>query len=180
MFFPGFALMAWTHSPAVVEDAAWPLAILAFAMLLNLCMQIPFALQLAAGNTSLPLWTNGLAVVILAPVIVELVRRYGIAGGALAWAVFNVLYYLIVPAIMHRRILPGHWRAWLGRDTLPFLALATACYGAAAWLGHRVVPQASPAALIAAATVLYGVVVVMTWGRSAIKFRVLASSPSTQ
>ena len=88
-------------------------------MLLNACMQVPYALLLAAGYTRISLWINGLGVLAVTPLLVWLVRDYGIAGGGAAWAVFNLAYFLLAPAILHRRVLRGHLGTWLWRDTLP-------------------------------------------------------------
>jgi O-antigen/teichoic acid export membrane protein len=161
ILFPGPILAAWTRSPAATAAASGPLAVLAAAMLLNACMQVPYALLLAAGYTRISLWINGLGVVAVAPLLVLLVRQHGIVGGGVAWAVFNLAYFLLAPAILHRRVLRGHLRGWLWSDTLPFLGLAALCYGAAAWLGRGATGW-HPYALIAAASVCYAGVVVVT------------------
>jgi len=68
----------------------------------NAMMNVPYALQLASGLTWIPLWSNGLSVVLIAPAIYFLVIRYGIVGGAIAWAVINISSYFITPHIFHR------------------------------------------------------------------------------
>jgi len=110
MLFPQPLLAAWTRSPAVVAEATGPLVVLAFAMLLNASMQVPYALLLAAGLTRISLWINGLGVAILAPLLVVFVRLYGIVGAGVAWAVFNLAYFIIAPILLHRRALRGHLR----------------------------------------------------------------------
>jgi O-antigen/teichoic acid export membrane protein len=174
MLFPVAVLTAWTRSPAVAAEAGGALSILAFAMLLNTCMQVPYALLLAAGLTRISLWINGLGVVILAPMMVILVRAYGIVGGGIAWAVFNLAYFVIAPAILHRHVLRGHLRRWLLVDTLPFFALAGLCYGTAAWLGRDASSTWAPYVLLVAATALYTLVIAVTAGRGSVK---LFSSP---
>jgi O-antigen/teichoic acid export membrane protein len=161
MLFPGPVLSAWTRSPAATAGASGALAVLAVAMLLNACMQVPYALLLAAGYTRISLWINGLGVLVVVPLMVVLVREYGIVGGGVAWAVFNLAYFLLAPAILHRRVLRGHLGQWLWSDTLPFLALAAGCYGAAAWLGRGTTGWRTYA-LIGAASVCYAGVVVVT------------------
>ncbi len=129
MFFSHDVLFAWTHSTDVSAHAALALSILAFASLFNAMMQIPYMLQLASGLTWIPFWNNGIAVVVLTPLIYFLVSHYSIAGGAAAWAVFNVFYYFINPHITHRYILRGQLIKWITQDTLPFMAASVVIFG---------------------------------------------------
>ncbi len=169
ILFPVAVLAAWTRSPDVAAGASGALSILAFAMLLNACMQVPYALLLAAGLIRISLWINGLGVAILAPLLVVMVRAYGIVGGGSAWAVFNLAYFFVAPAILHRHVLRGHLRRWLLADTLPFFALAGLCYGTAAWLGRDESSRWAPYVLLAAATALYTLVIAVTVGRGSVK-----------
>jgi O-antigen/teichoic acid export membrane protein len=169
-FFPGTALLLWTRSPQVASAAALPLSALAFAMLLNACMQVPYALQLAAGLTHISLWINGVGALVLLPLLVVLVRAHGIAGAGLAWALFNIAYLAVAPVLLHRRVLRGHLRRWLLQDTLPFLLLALVCYGGAAWLARQ--PTSVPVALLllGGATIAYVAIVALTFGRGRTNF----------
>jgi O-antigen/teichoic acid export membrane protein len=169
-FFANPILLLWTRSPEVAAQAAAPLSALAVAMLLNSFMQVPYALQLAAGLTRIPLWTNGIGVVILAPALVVLVREYGILGGGLTWALFNLAYFGIIPYVMHRSVLRGQLAAWALRDTLPFTGLAALCYGGAAWLFHLQSRPLGAYFFLALATAAYSGIVLMTWGRSVVRF----------
>lgn len=164
ILFPGLILSTWTRSPSVATEASGALVVLAAAAMLNASMQVPYALILAAGKTRISLWMNGLGVAILAPLLVVLVRAYGIVGGGAAWAVFNVAYFFIAPAILHRSVLRGHFRRWLFADTLPFYALGGVAFGVAAWIArHRTGWEAWMA--VAGAAAVYGLVVAMVWGR---------------
>jgi O-antigen/teichoic acid export membrane protein len=169
ILFPRPVLTAWTRSPIVAAEASGALSILALAMLLNACMQVPYALLLAAGLTRISLWINGLGVVFLAPLMVIMVRAHGIVGGGIAWAIFNLAYFLIAPAILHRYVLQGHLRRWLLADTLPFFALAGLCYGPAAWLGRDASSNWVPYVLLVAATAVYIGVIAVTAGRGWVK-----------
>jgi O-antigen/teichoic acid export membrane protein len=169
MLFPQPLLAAWTRSPTVAVEAAGPLSVLAFAMLLNSSMQVPYALLLAAGRTRISLWINGLGVAILAPLLVVLVREHGIVGGGVAWALFNLAYFFVAPALLHRSVLRGHLRRWLLRDILPFYALAAACYGGAAWAGRGDTAGWKPFLLLGAASIVYGLTAAVIWSRSSVK-----------
>jgi O-antigen/teichoic acid export membrane protein len=175
ILFPVAVLAAWTRSPDVAAQASGALSILALAMLLNTCMQVPYALLLAAGLTRISLWINGLGVVILAPLLVIMVQAYGIVGGGSAWAIFNLAYFVTAPTILHRHVLRGHLRRWLLADTLPFFALAALCYGTAAWLGRDASSWETPYLLLAAATAVYLAIIAVTAGRGSV---MLFTSPS--
>lgn len=131
VFFSFHVLLLWTRSESIAANAGPTLSVLAFAGMLNSIMQFPYALQLASGLTWVALWNNGLSVIALAPLTFILVSRFGIVGGGIAWAIFNISYYLVIPQVMHRYILPGHKRAWILNDTLPFIILGLSVFGIA-------------------------------------------------
>ena len=134
LFFSYDILLIWTRSQDVAVNAAPTLSILALAAMFNSMMHIPFMLQLAAGITWIALWNNAISLTILLPLMYFLISRFGIAGAGIAWAIFNVFYYLIVPQIMHRYILPKEKMIWIFRDTLPFIILSLLIYGGTYWL----------------------------------------------
>jgi O-antigen/teichoic acid export membrane protein len=123
---------------------------------------------LASGKTRISLWMNGVGVAILAPLLVVLIRSYGIVGGGGAWALFNLAYFIIAPAVLHRSVLRGQFRRWLLEDTLRFYGLAGLTFGTAAWLvGRHAGPWASWLALAGAAAV-YGLATALIWGRGTV------------
>lgn len=130
IFYSYDLLLLWTRSEVVASKAHFVLSILAFAGLMNAMMQVPYALQLASGLTWLALWNNLLSVIVLTPMIYLLIRFMGINGGAIAWALFNTVYYWVIPQIMHRYILPSEKRDWILKDTMPFILLSLVVMGA--------------------------------------------------
>jgi O-antigen/teichoic acid export membrane protein len=128
-------LLIWTRSPEVAQNAHQTLSILALAYGFNAMMHIPVMLQYAAGMTSIAMGVNVLGSLFLLPFMYLVIERFGIAGAGITWLIFNLLYYLIAPHVMHRRILPGHQTKWIFKDTLSFLLLAWALMGGAYVLG---------------------------------------------
>ena len=158
IFFSGDVLRIWTRDAALASSASGALSVLAGAMLLNGMMSVPFSLMLASGMTRLPLAMNAAGAVLLTPITWILTQRHGLLGASVGWLLFNLTYFLIVPPVMLRRLLPGHYSTWLTRDTLPFMAAGLATFGAASWL----VTDASVAAKVGAAgtaLIAYGLVV---------------------
>ncbi|HRJ57263.1 MAG TPA: oligosaccharide flippase family protein [Anaerolineales bacterium] len=122
-FFSYDLLLIWTRSSDIARSTAPILSILAFAALFNSMMQIPFALQLAAGITWISLWNNVVNLAVLGPFMYFLIDRYEVAGAGITWGLFNLIYYLTVPQIMHRYILPGEKCRWYFQDTFFFVIL---------------------------------------------------------
>jgi O-antigen/teichoic acid export membrane protein len=159
IFFSYDILLLWTRSGDVAANAAPTLSILAFAALLNSIMQLPFMLQMAAGIMWISLWNNAINLVILAPLMYFLISRYGVSGAGISWALFNLLYYLIVPHIMHRHILPSEKTGWFLKDTLPLILLGSLPFGVIYMAGYT-----SPTMLlveILLGSVLYFVIVLL-------------------
>jgi len=126
-FFAPEAMFVWTRSAEMTANTSSLLRLLAIG---NVCLAltiVPYALQLASGWTSLALWSNLVAAIVLAPLMVLLVGTYGTLGGGIAWVALNATYLIVTVAIMHRRLLPGHALRWafedIGISTLATLAV---------------------------------------------------------
>ncbi len=143
VFFSPDILWLWTRSPGLVENG-WPvLSITGAAVLFNLAMSVPFALQLAVGLTWLPLRMNGIGAALMIPVTVVTVSRYGISGAALGWLMFNIAYYLVLPNVLFRHVLVGERWRWVFRDTLPFMTAGVLSFGLADYATFQNI-EASP------------------------------------
>lgn len=107
MCFSSEILEMWTRDATVASALSPVLAILVLGTAFNGVMNIPYALQLAHGWTSLTLKLNLASAAVLVPAIVFLIRGYGTAGAAAAWVALNVGSVLISIPIMRRRgVLP--------------------------------------------------------------------------
>jgi O-antigen/teichoic acid export membrane protein len=160
IFFAEDVLRIWTRSAALATNAATTLSVLAVANLVNAMMQLPFALQLAAGITWIALLNNAVSLALLLPLMYFLIERFGITGAGISWAAFNATYFLVIPHVMHRHVLPGHVSRWYFRDTLPFM-IAALLIGGGVWLvreSHSGTPLTVAAAVVG--LLIYGSMVV--------------------
>ena len=134
--FPAQSLFVLTGDPVLSDQGAWVLVWLVTGSALNGLMNLPYAMQLAAGWTMLTVRINVAAVFMLAPLTWLLAKNFGAAGGAFAWLVLNFGYLLITPQLMHKRLLSGEKRRWYLEGILvPAAAcIATVC---ALWLLHH-------------------------------------------
>ena len=117
-FFSSDILMLWTRDPMETEKAHLLVSILVVGMALNCLMNIPYALQLAAGWTKLNFHVNLVSVLILVPFTIFLTRLFGAVGAASNWVLLNLGYILVVIPILHGRLLKNEMWRWYIRDTL--------------------------------------------------------------
>lgn len=149
----------WLRDSTVVQRVEPLVSLLVVGTALNGLMNVPYALQLAAGWTNLPLYQNIVAVVVLLPCLLWATNRYGALGAAWIWIAVNAGYVLIGVQIMHTRLLRGEKRRWyLGDVGLPLVGTLSV-----ALLGRWLLP-ADPAAL--ATIVGLGCIFVLTLAAS--------------
>jgi O-antigen/teichoic acid export membrane protein len=116
--FPAQALFVLTGDPVLSREGAWVLTFLVAGSALNGLMNVPYALQLASGWTSLSVWINAGAIAVLAPATWFCAQRWGAAGGAAAWAALNLGYLALTPHLLHRRLIPREKWLWYLQDVL--------------------------------------------------------------
>jgi hypothetical protein len=110
-------------------------------------MNVPFALQLAHGNTRIGLTINIGLIAILVPSMIYMTAYHGALGGAAMWLVSNSLYLLVGIPVTHKYLLGAGVGDWAYRDVLPPLLASLAVVG----LGRAVFPShlGAPSMLVA-------------------------------
>ncbi|MFH1814196.1 MAG: oligosaccharide flippase family protein [Pseudomonadota bacterium] len=115
-------LYLWTGDSSISAMAASVLSFLIIGNACNAVMNAPFALQLAFGWTRLALYANLLSIVILTPMTIWAVTVWGGVGGAATWFLLQVAVVIIVPSVMHARLLPSQKFIWYKNALLiPFV-----------------------------------------------------------
>jgi O-antigen/teichoic acid export membrane protein len=127
-------LMAWIADADIVYNTATIFGLLVAGTTLNGLVNIPYALQLANGWTSLGFYVNLGALVIIIPMMIALVLLYGAIGGAVAWLVLNSGYILIAVRLMHRRLLKDEMWSWYICDVGKPLVVSLAAAALLFWL----------------------------------------------
>lgn len=138
-------LMVWIGNPDIVGKTHLIVSILVLGTALNGMMNLPYALQLAYGWTSLTFYCNLTAVLLLVPALILLTPRFGMAGAASLWAALNSGYFLIGIPLMHRRLLREEKWRWYFEDVAGPFAAALAVVLAGRLMFH---PTAGPLAAI--------------------------------
>lgn len=117
-------LLVWTGNQQLADGAALVLSLLVAGAALHSVMYFPYALQLACGNTRLPLTINFILLAVAVPLTTLLVWRYGTNGGAAANLLLYATYLLLGAWMTHRRLLQKVGWAWLLRDVGTPLAIS--------------------------------------------------------
>lgn len=98
-------LLLWSGDTELIIYVAPILSIMVIGTLLNGFMNIPYMLQLAYGWTSLTVIINSIATIIIVPLILFLVPRFGAIGAAWIWLLLNAVYAFIGIHFMFLRLL---------------------------------------------------------------------------
>lgn len=115
-------MFVWTNDAEIAASVAPLIALLAAGSVLHAVMHFPFALQLAYGETQLPLSISITLMIAFLPLIIYLAMNYGALGGALAMLILYIMYILLGTWLTHRRLLKGIGAIWLLKDvTIPFV-----------------------------------------------------------
>ncbi|WP_348262403.1 oligosaccharide flippase family protein [Telmatobacter sp. DSM 110680] len=121
----------WTGSAITAQRAGLTASLLVIGQLMQVIMVVPSYLPLAYGNVRLNLQLGICSIVIVIPLLIVLIERYGIVGAGIAWVIMNYSVVLPYTLIAHRRFLPGHFQRWLSRDIA--LPLVSAGVGLTLW-----------------------------------------------
>lgn len=122
-------LLLWVGNAETARHAAPIASVLVIGTALNGLMNLPYALQLAHGWTSIGLRINTFFIVILSPAIYFMTTRYGATGAAAVWVALNSVYTLIGVPLTHRRLLKGETWKWFSLDVCPSLLVAAVVVG---------------------------------------------------
>ena len=137
MFLALFAeevLIAWTGNVGIAMSVAPLVTLLVIGSALHGVMYMPYALQLAYGDTRLPLFITLILIVLLVPLIVLLTLTRGAQGAAIAWLALHVAYLIIGTWLTHRHLLKGIGLAWILRDVgIPFVVTAIVGLAGGLW-----------------------------------------------
>lgn len=118
-------VMVWTGNAGIAAGVAPVIALLATGSALHGIMYLPYALQLAYGETRLPIVITLALIVLLVPLIVLLTLSLGAKGAAMAWLALHVVYLIIGTWLTHRHLLKGIALTWIFQDVgIPFLVTA--------------------------------------------------------
>lgn len=175
----------WLGDAKIAADVAPLAAWLAIGSALNGIMIFPYCLQLAAGKPKLAFLTAASLLVVTIPLVLVLAIHYGAIGGAMSWAILNVLYLLIGTWLTGREVIGFAGWLWLKRSiSVPLIAtLATALLGV--WICRVLVVKPWVSLGVGAFAALAGVVLGLVGSFAPREFRhivdmALGGSPAAE
>jgi len=116
-------LQFWTRNAEVARNAGPIATLLVIGSALNGLMNLPYALQLAYGWTSIGLRITIFLIFLTVPAIWFMATSYGAVGAASVWAALNCIYMAIGVPLTHRRLLKGEAWRWLGEIGSPLVLI---------------------------------------------------------
>lgn len=123
MFSHNF-IFAWTGSAIIAHRAGMVASLLLGGQLMQALMVVPYYLALAHGYIRLNLQIGIASVVLIIPLLIFLIMKFGIVGAGISWLVMNLCTLLPYMYFLHRRFLHGELQRWWLRDVgRPLLAV---------------------------------------------------------
>jgi len=129
--FPVTILSLWLRDASLAAEVAPLVTLLVLGTCLNALMNIPFALQLAHGNTRIGLSINLVLVALLVPSLILVTLHFGARGAAAMWAIANAIYLLVGLPVTHRLLVKGGLARWFSGDVVPPLMASLIVVGSA-------------------------------------------------
>jgi O-antigen/teichoic acid export membrane protein len=153
VFFADRVLLLWTGNVELADELAVPLRLLLLGNLFNTIGAMPYALQLAAGRTSLSNWISLVGVVGSVPALMYVVPQMGIAGAGLVWLCLNAAMVAVFVPMLARQTGLFTVRIWfLGDVAAPVCATAATC--GLMLLGSLMLPVSAGASAVVIGTAL--------------------------
>lgn len=120
--YAGYFIYAWTGSTIVAQQAGIVAALLLGGQILQTITLMPYYLALAHGNVRFTLQIGISMVVLITPLLIYLIMKYGVVGAGMSWLIMNICTVPPYMYLLHRRLLPGEFSKWCLRDVgLPLL-----------------------------------------------------------
>jgi O-antigen/teichoic acid export membrane protein len=137
--FAGDFILAWTGSAITAQRAGLVASLLLVGQLMQAITVVPYYLALAHGDIRLNLQIGISSVVLITPLLIYLIMKYGVVGAGVSWLVMNLCTLPPYMYFLHRRFVPGELRRWCLRGVGRPLLAALPCVLLCRWL----VPQTS-------------------------------------
>ena len=111
-FFAGDFIRAWTGLPATAVKTELTASLLIVGQSMQAVTLIPFYLALAHGDVRLNLKIGVASIILITPLLIYLIARFGIVGAGLSWVIMNVCTLPPYMYFLHRRFMRGEFLTW--------------------------------------------------------------------
>jgi O-antigen/teichoic acid export membrane protein len=124
-------IYAWTGSVVATQQAGLVASLLVGAQIMKAITVVPYYLAMAYGQTKLILQVQIFSIILITPLCIILINKYGILGGGISSLIMNICTFPLYMYYLHRRFLPGELQTWFLHDvarslfaSLPIILLA--------------------------------------------------------
>lgn len=118
-------IYAWTGSLDAAKKVGMVASLLILGSVIQAISVIPYYLALSHGNVKINLFLNIAIVLLITPLLILLITKYGIIGGGLSWLIMNIITLPIYMYYLHRSFLPDEINRWIIRDVGIPIIIAT-------------------------------------------------------
>ncbi len=133
-FFSRELIYLWIQDIQIASIVA-PIATLLFAgTVLGNFIDVPFSMTIAYGWVRFVFFRSFFLSLLVAPLMIFLSLRYAGIGAALTWVLLNLGQLIVLPLIIHQRILRDELKRWYIFDVGMPMFVALAVLGTARWL----------------------------------------------
>lgn len=129
-FFSEDFIFAWTGSAATAHKSGLVASLLLAGQTIQALMVVPYYVALAHGNTRLNIFFGAISVLVITPLLIFLIMKFGLLGAGISWIVLNFCTLPSYMYVLHRWYFPGELHRWFTRSvaqplivSLPFVLM---------------------------------------------------------
>jgi len=121
--FSSDVIFAWTGNIVASREVGLVASFRLCGELMQAVTIVPFYVALSHGNVKLNLKIGAISIILITPLLIYLISKYGVVGAGASWVVMNLCTLPPYMYFLHRRFLSGELWRWCLRDVgIPLLA----------------------------------------------------------
>jgi O-antigen/teichoic acid export membrane protein len=105
-------IYAWTGSDVAAQEAGMAASLLLLGQIMQAVVFVPYYLALAFGRPKLNIQIGIASILLIAPILIFFIKKFGIVGGGISWLMMNMVSLPAYMYFFHRRFLPGELKNW--------------------------------------------------------------------
>ena len=132
--FSSECIFVWTGSTLTAQKTSLVASLLVVGQMMQAITVLPYYLALAHGNVKLNLLIGIASIILITPLLIFLILKFGIEGAGLSWLIMNIFTLPLYMYYLHRRFLPGELRQWYLQGLVRPLLFALPCVLLGRWV----------------------------------------------
>jgi O-antigen/teichoic acid export membrane protein len=124
IFFSNEVLLVLTGNDQIGSQAGLLLSVFSIGNALNGLMNLPYALHLAQEKVRMILRISMIAITLMVPMLLLLIKAYGVLGGAWVWVAVNIGFISVWPSFIFDMSSRAEMKSWYLYDVFKPLFVA--------------------------------------------------------